>query len=64
LLILALQDETRTWKSKAEALKWKSNAMSLYFAAVNRNKRSITIDLKKEAEREVLYELVKESDVL
>ncbi len=38
--------------------------MSLYFAAVNRNKRSITIDLKKEAEREVLYELVKESDVL
>ncbi len=38
--------------------------MSLYFAAVNRNKRSITIDLKKEAGREVLYELVKESDVL
>lgn len=38
--------------------------MSLYFTAVNRNKRSITLDLKKPAGMTVLYDLVKRSDVL
>lgn len=38
--------------------------MSLYFSAVNRNKRSITLDLKHDKGRQVLYELVKTSDVL
>ncbi|MFC1963044.1 CaiB/BaiF CoA transferase family protein [Chloroflexota bacterium] len=34
-----------------------------YFEANNRNKRGITLDLKKEKAREVVYKLVKESDV-
>ena len=34
------------------------------FLALNRNKRSITLDLKDEADREVLYALVKSADVL
>jgi len=34
------------------------------FLALNRNKRSITLDLKDEADREVLYALVKTADVL
>lgn len=34
------------------------------FLALNRNKRSITLDLKTEADREVLYALVKTADVL
>lgn len=38
--------------------------MSLYFAAVNRNKRSITLDLKKERGRDVLFELARGADVL
>ncbi|KAL0256585.1 hypothetical protein SLS55_008980 [Diplodia seriata] len=38
--------------------------MSFYFNAVNRNKRSITLDLKKPEGRQVLLELAKTSDVL
>src|SRR3954467_11777839 len=34
------------------------------FLALNRNKRSIRIDLKSDAGREVLHRLVRESDVL
>ena len=38
--------------------------MSLYFAAVNRNKRSLTLNIKHKAGKDILYELVKRSDVL
>ena len=38
--------------------------VSLPFANLNRNKRSITVDMKKEAGKEVIRKLVKESDVL
>lgn len=34
------------------------------FLALNRNKRSMTLDLKSEADREVLYALVKTADVV
>ena len=34
------------------------------FLALNRNKRSITLDLKDEADREVLYALVKTADIV
>lgn len=37
---------------------------SYYFLGVNRNKRSVTLNLKTEAGREVLRRLIKESDVL
>jgi alpha-methylacyl-CoA racemase len=40
------------------------SAASALFLALNRNKRSIRIDLKSEAGREVLLRLVRESDVL
>jgi alpha-methylacyl-CoA racemase len=40
------------------------SAGSALFLALNRNKRSIRIDLKSEAGREVLLRLVRESDVL
>src|ERR1700761_3010409 len=35
-----------------------------YFLSVNRNKKSITLDMKSEAGREVLWRLVDKSDVL
>ncbi len=34
-----------------------------YFLVINRNKKSIAIDLKKESGREILYRLVEKSDV-
>lgn len=36
---------------------------SAYFLSVNRNKKSIVIDLKKQEGRQILYRLAKESDV-
>ncbi|KAL1889880.1 hypothetical protein Sste5346_008604 [Sporothrix stenoceras] len=49
-----------------EDVAWNSDAgpMSNYFASVNRNKRSITIDLKKEKGREILFRLAKQADVV
>jgi crotonobetainyl-CoA:carnitine CoA-transferase CaiB-like acyl-CoA transferase len=38
--------------------------VSLPFANLNRNKRSITVDMKQEAGKEVIRKLVKESDVV
>jgi len=38
--------------------------MSLPFANLNRNKRSITVDMKQEEGKEIIRKLVKESDVL
>ena len=37
---------------------------SAYFLSINRNKKSITLDLRKERGREIFYELVKRSDVV
>lgn len=37
---------------------------SCYFQAVNRNKRSIALDLKDPEDREVLYRLVRDADVV
>ncbi|KAG5651046.1 hypothetical protein H0H81_010080 [Sphagnurus paluster] len=37
---------------------------SAYFLAVNRNKRSITVDFKKPEGLEILHKLVKQSDIL
>ena len=37
--------------------------MSIYFSAINRNKRSLTLNLKKQQAKDVLYELVKTADV-
>jgi CoA:oxalate CoA-transferase len=38
--------------------------MGAYFLTLNRNKKSVTIDLKSERGRELFYELVKVSDVV
>ena len=40
------------------------DGLSWYFAAYNRNKRSITLDLRSEEGREVLGNLIRQSDVL
>ena len=50
-------DDTRLWGSSV-------NGESYYFASFNRNKRSITIDLKSEKGKNLFYEMVKHADVV
>ncbi|OJD25570.1 hypothetical protein ACJ73_03057 [Blastomyces percursus] len=57
-------DDTRYWRTEGEGEKWKTDSISCYFACVNRNKRSITLNLKSEKGKEVLLDLVKVSDVV
>lgn len=59
-------DETRSWQGKGEAEEWENTVgpISFYFASVNRNKRSLTLDLKKPEALEVVYQLAKTSDVV
>lgn len=59
-------DETRSWQGKGEAEEWEesSGPISFYFASVNRNKKSITLDLKRPEALEIAYKLAKTSDVV
>ncbi|MFP3427158.1 CoA transferase, partial [Pseudoalteromonas sp. SIMBA_162] len=40
------------------------NEQSTYYLCANRNKKSITLNLKKEEDRQQLKELVKDADIL
>lgn len=51
-------DETRRFTPPT----W--NGESCYYLSSNRNKRSITIDLKSSAGKEIIYKLVKDADIL
>ncbi|KAL5317475.1 hypothetical protein ACEPPN_014570 [Leptodophora sp. 'Broadleaf-Isolate-01'] len=58
-------DDTRYWRVDGETPTWgKENKMSYYFAAVNRNKRSITLDVKREEGKKILLSLVEKADIL
>lgn len=59
-------DDTRHWKTPGEDEHWKSGVgpMSNYFAAVNRNKRSICLNLKHQQGKDVFMRLAKDADVL
>lgn len=52
-------DDTRQWGPPFSA-----GGESAYFLCANRNKRSLTLNLKSEAGREVLRDLVRRADVL
>lgn len=51
-------DETRAWGPPFQ------NGVSAYYLCANRNKRSITVNLKTEEGREIIRTLAKETDVL
>jgi crotonobetainyl-CoA:carnitine CoA-transferase CaiB-like acyl-CoA transferase len=51
-------DDTRSWGPPF------LDGMSTYFAAINRGKRSVALDLQRERGRELLRELVSRADVL
>ena len=58
-------DGTRAWKGSGEAENWKPNVgpMSYFFASLNRNKRSITLDLKKPEAQKAIERLVESGDI-
>lgn len=53
-------DVTRTWRVEGE----NTDDRSSYFCAVNWGKKSIAIDLNTEEGKEIVYGLVKQSDIL
>lgn len=55
---LGLGDETRGWPP------FRAEGLGAVYLSVNRNKRSIAIDLKSEAGRKVAHELAKTADVV
>jgi succinate--hydroxymethylglutarate CoA-transferase len=60
-------DDTRAWGPPFADNKDLSDTQqgeSAYFLCVNRNKKSVTVNMKSEGGRQLLQDLVKESDVL
>ncbi|KAJ6011721.1 hypothetical protein N7522_002076 [Penicillium canescens] len=59
-------DDTRLWRTVAEKDIWNATDkdISAYFCTINRNKQSITLNLKEEKGREILFRLVENSDVV
>jgi crotonobetainyl-CoA:carnitine CoA-transferase CaiB-like acyl-CoA transferase len=53
-------DVTRTWKAEGE----NTDDRSAYFCSVNWGKKSIAVNLETERGREVIYRLVKQSDIV
>lgn len=51
-------DDTRAWRPPARGDE------SVYYLSVNRNKRSITIDLKSQAGREIVERMISRADVV
>jgi len=55
-------DDTRTWGPPF--VEREGDHSAAYFHACNRGKRSIALDFKQDADREIVIELVKQSDIL
>jgi len=60
------QDDTRHWLMAGEDTQWKRDVgpISNYFCAINRNKRSITLNLKSAEGKEIFHKLLLTSDVM
>ncbi|KAJ5599041.1 hypothetical protein N7450_000108 [Penicillium hetheringtonii] len=59
-------DDTRSWRTAAERDIWKAGKkdISAYFCGINRNKRSMTLNLKQEKGREILFRLIERADIV
>ncbi|KAJ8656982.1 hypothetical protein O0I10_007316 [Lichtheimia ornata] len=60
-------DDTRVWGppyAENKSAEDQERGESAYFLCANRNKKSITVDMKSEGGRRLLHDLVRESDVL
>lgn len=58
-------DETRQWKASGEDTFWKPGLgpISIFYSAINRNKRSLTVDLKQQKGKEIIHRLIKDGDI-
>jgi crotonobetainyl-CoA:carnitine CoA-transferase CaiB-like acyl-CoA transferase len=54
-------DVTRSWLSKSEV---PNNTVSAYFSAVNWGKKSITADFRLASEREKIYQIIDDADIV
>lgn len=61
--IIKVEPPTGEWQRHAAAGGARGNRINVSFLSLNRNKRSLAIDLKAPDGRELLYRLVAESDV-
>ena len=58
-------DDTRTWGPPfVKGRRLDSSSESAYFLSVNRNKKSVTVDLKSHEGKAIILKLIKQSDVL
>ena len=59
-------DDTRYWRVTGEDDAWVDGAgpISNYFAAVNRNKRSVTLNLKHAEGKRIFLKLIENADVV
>lgn len=61
--VIKIEPTTGEWQRHVSAGGLKGNKINVSFLSLNRNKRSLAIDLKSEAGRSAIYELVRQSDV-
>ncbi len=57
-------DDTRAWGPPYVEGKQGENLSAAYYHAINRNKRSVAVDLSKEEDRALVLALVREADVV
>lgn len=58
-------DDTRLWRDAGEKGFWKDGeATSLYFNTINRNKKSIAINLKNDKGRQLVLDLARQADIV
>lgn len=61
--VIKVEPVTGEWQRHVSAGGARGNQVNVSFLSLNRNKRSLAIDLKSDAGRTILYRLIKESDV-
>jgi crotonobetainyl-CoA:carnitine CoA-transferase CaiB-like acyl-CoA transferase len=61
--VIKVEPTTGEWQRHAAAGGATGNRINVSFLSLNRNKRSIAVDLKSPEGKEILYDLVKSSDV-
>lgn len=61
--VIKVEPTTGEWQRHAAAGGARGSRINVSFLSLNRNKRSIAVDLKSSAGRDILYRLVAESDV-
>lgn len=61
--VIKIEPTTGEWQRHVSAGGLKGNKINVSFLSLNRNKRSLAVDLKSEAGRAAVYEMVKQSAV-